>query len=160
MEIPLNRDFRFSFYQKSDNSVWVNLDKYDLEDKLLLRADGTAVYMTQDLGTAYLRHKDHPNMNGVIYTVGNEQDYHFKVLFKILNKLGYSWSKHLHHLSYGMVDLPSGKMMSREGTVVDADEIISEMKLRASNLSEDLVKIEDYSKTEKDELRRITGSTS
>ncbi len=113
--------------------------------------------MTQDLGTAYLRHKDHPNMDGVIYTVGNEQDYHFKVLFKILNRLGYTWSTNLHHLSYGMVDLPSGKMKSREGTVVDADEIISDMKLSASNLSEDLGKIEDYSKSEKDKLNGIIG---
>jgi len=145
------------FYKKKDGSIWIDLSDEGLDEKILLRSDGTSVYMTQDLGTAYLRHKDHPNMNGVIYTVGNEQDYHFKVLFKILNKLGYSWSKHLHHLSYGMVDLPSGKMKSREGTVVDADEIISEMKLNASNLSEDLGKIEDYSKTEKDELNSTIG---
>ena len=145
------------FYKKKDGSVWIDLSDEGLDEKILLRADGTSVYMTQDLGTAYLRHKDHPNMDGVIYTVGNEQDYHFKVLFKILNRLGYTWSKNLHHLSYGMVDLPSGKMKSREGTVVDADEIISDMKLSASNLSEDLGKIEDYSKSEKDKLNGIIG---
>ena len=145
------------FYKKKDGSVWIDLSDEGLDEKILLRSDGTSVYMTQDLGTAYLRHKDHPNMNGVIYTVGNEQDYHFKVLFKILNRLGYTWSKNLHHLSYGMVDLPSGKMKSREGTVVDADEIISDMKLSASNLSEDLGKIEDYSKSEKDKLNGIIG---
>ena len=145
------------FYKKKDGSVWIDLSDEGLDEKILLRADGTSVYMTQDLGTAYLRHKDHPNMDGVIYTVGNEQDYHFKVLFKILNRLGYAWSNNLHHLSYGMVDLPSGKMKSREGTVVDADEIISDMKLSASNLSEDLGKIEDYSKSEKDKLNGIIG---
>jgi len=145
------------FYKKKDGSVWIDLSDEGLDEKILLRSDGTSVYMTQDLGTAYLRHKDHPNMNGVIYTVGNEQDYHFKVLFKILNRLGYTWSKNLHHLSYGMVDLPSGKMKSREGTVVDADEIISDMKLSASNLSEDLGKIEDYSKSEKDKLNSNIG---
>ena len=145
------------FYKKKDGSVWIDLSDEGLDEKILLRADGTSVYMTQDLGTAYLRHKDHPNMDGVIYTVGNEQDYHFKVLFKILNRLGYTWSNNLHHLSYGMVDLPSGKMKSREGTVVDADEIISDMKLSASNLSEDLGKIEDYSKSEKDKLNGIIG---
>ncbi|MFL2666577.1 MAG: arginine--tRNA ligase [Flavobacteriaceae bacterium] len=145
------------FYKKKDGSVWIDLSDEGLDEKILLRSDGTSVYMTQDLGTAYLRHKDHPNMDGVIYTVGNEQDYHFKVLFKILNRLGYTWSKNLHHLSYGMVDLPSGKMKSREGTVVDADEIISDMKLSASNLSEDLGKIEDYSKSEKDKLNGIIG---
>ena len=145
------------FYKKKDGSVWIDLSDEGLDEKILLRSDGTSVYITQDLGTAYLRHKDHPNMNGVIYTVGNEQDYHFKVLFKVLNRLGYTWSKNLHHLSYGMVDLPSGKMKSREGTVVDADEIISDMKLSASNLSEDLGKIEDYSKSEKDKLNSNIG---
>ncbi len=145
------------FYKKKDGSVWIDLSDEGLDEKILLRADGTSVYMTQDLGTAYLRHKDHPNMDGVIYTVGNEQDYHFKVLFKILNRLGYAWSNNLHHLSYGMVDLPSGKMKSREGTVVDADEIISDMKLSASNLSEDLGKIEDYSQSAKDNLNGIIG---
>ncbi|SUZ52821.1 uncharacterized protein METZ01_LOCUS5675 [marine metagenome] len=145
------------FYKKKDGSVWIDLSDEGLDEKILLRSDGTSVYITQDLGTAYLRNKDHPKMNGAIYTVGNEQDYHFKVLFKILNKLGYAWSKQLHHLSYGMVDLPSGKMKSREGTVVDADEIVSEMKLSASNLSKDLGKIEDFSQSKKDELNSIIG---
>jgi len=97
------------FFKKDDNSVWIDLTEEGLDEKILLRSDGTSVYMTQDLGTALLRYKNHPTMNGMIYTVGNEQDYHFKVLFKILNKLGFDWSQHLHHLSYGMVDLPSGK---------------------------------------------------
>ena len=145
------------FYKKKDGSVWIDLSNEGLDEKILLRSDGTSVYMTQDLGTAYLRHRDHPNINGVIYTVGNEQDYHFKVLFKILNRLGYTWSKNLHHLSYGMVDLPSGKMKSREGIVVDADEIISEMKLTASNLSKDLGKTEDFSKIKKDKLNSTIG---
>ena len=113
--------------------------------------------MTQDLGTALLRYKNHPKMNGMIYTVGNEQDYHFKVLFKILNKLGYNWSEQLHHLSYGMVDLPTGKMKSREGTVVDGDELIAEMKLNASNLSKELGKIDDFSNKEKELLDDTIG---
>ena len=140
------------FFKKQDGSVWINLIKEGLDEKILLRSDGTSVYMTQDLGTALLRYKNHPNTNGMIYTVGNEQDYHFKVLFNILNKLGYAWSTNLHHLSYGMVDLPSGKMKSREGTVVDADELINEMKLNANNLSKELGKIDDFSSSEKDSL--------
>ena len=140
------------FFKKEDGSIWIDLTEEGLDEKILLRSDGTSVYMTQDLGTAYLRYKNHPNMDGMIYTVGNEQDYHFKVLFKILNKLGYDWSKNLHHLSYGMVDLPSGKMKSREGTVVDADELINEMKLNASNLSKELGKVDDFSASEKDFL--------
>ena len=140
------------FFKKQDGSVWIDLTKEGLDEKILLRSDGTSVYMTQDLGTALLRYKNHPNTNGMIYTVGNEQDYHFKVLFKILNKLGYAWSTNLYHLSYGMVDLPSGKMKSREGTVVDADELINEMKLNASNLSKELGKIDDFSSSEKDSL--------
>ena len=140
------------FFKKEDGSVWIDLTEEGLDEKILLRSDGTSVYMTQDLGTALLRHKNHPNMDGMIYTVGNEQDYHFKVLFKILKKLNYDWSKNLHHLSYGMVDLPSGKMKSREGTVVDADELIHEMKLNASNLSKELGKIDDFSTSEKDFL--------
>ena len=107
-------------YEREDSSVWINLDNEGLDEKLLLRSDGTSVYMTQDLGTAVQRIADNSNVKGMIYTVGNEQDYHFKVLFKILNKLGYDWADNLFHLSYGMVDLPSGKMKSREGTVVDA----------------------------------------
>ena len=140
------------FFKKEDGSIWIDLTEEGLDEKILLRSDGTSVYMTQDLGTAYLRYKNHPNMDGMIYTVGKEQDYHFKVLFKILNKLGYDWSKNLHHLSYGMVDLPSGKMKSREGTVVDADELINEMKLNASNLSKELGKVDDFSASEKDFL--------
>tara|TARA_B100001094_G_scaffold137707_1_gene133385 strand:+ start:2919 stop:4697 length:1779 start_codon:yes stop_codon:yes gene_type:complete len=140
------------FFKKEDGSVWVDLTEEGLDEKILLRSDGTSVYITQDLGTALLRYNNHPMMDGMIYTVGNEQDYHFKVLFKILKKLNYDWSKNLHHLSYGMVDLPSGKMKSREGTVVDADELISEMKSNASNLSKELGKIDDFSISEKDFL--------
>tara|TARA_B100000575_G_scaffold230859_1_gene191920 strand:+ start:20315 stop:22084 length:1770 start_codon:yes stop_codon:yes gene_type:complete len=111
-------------YKRDDSSIWINLDDDGLDEKLLLRSDGTSVYMTQDLGTAVQRISDNSNVKGMIYTVGNEQDYHFKVLFKILKKLGYDWADDLFHLSYGMVDLPSGKMKSREGTVVDADDLI------------------------------------
>ena len=145
------------FFKKDDNSVWIDLTEEGLDEKILLRSDGTSVYMTQDLGTALLRYKNHPKMNGMIYTVGNEQDYHFKVLFKILNKLGFDWSQHLHHLSYGMVDLPSGKMKSREGTVVDGDELISEMKLNATELSKELGKIEEFTKSKKEELNSTIG---
>ena len=145
------------FFKKDDNSVWIDLTEEGLDEKILLRSDGTSVYMTQDLGTALLRYKNHPKMNGMIYTVGNEQDYHFKVLFKILNKLGFDWSQHLHHLSYGMVDLPSGKMKSREGTVVDGDELISEMKLNATELSKELGKIEEFTPSEKEELNSTIG---
>ena len=115
------------FHKKDDSSIWINLDDEGLDEKLLLRSDGTSVYMTQDLGTAVQRISDNENVKGMIYTVGNEQDYHFKVLFKILNKLGYDWATSLYHLSYGMVDLPSGKMKSREGTVVDADDLIYQL---------------------------------
>jgi len=114
-------------YKRDDKSVWINLDSDGLDEKLLQRSDGTSVYMTQDLGTAVQRISDHSNVKGMIYTVGNEQDYHFKVLFKILKKLGYDWADNLYHLSYGMVDLPSGKMKSREGTVVDADDLIYDL---------------------------------
>ena len=145
------------FFKKDDGSVWIDLTDDGLDEKILLRSDGTSVYMTQDLGTALLRYKNHPKMNGMIYTVGNEQDYHFKVLFKILNKLGYNWSEQLHHLSYGMVDLPTGKMKSREGTVVDGDELITEMKLNASNLSKELGKIDDFSNKEKELLDDTIG---
>jgi len=115
------------FFKKEDGSVWCDLTDEGLDEKLVLRSDGTAVYMTQDIGTAIQRVKDHSDINGMVYTVGNEQDYHFKVLFLILKKLGFSWAAQLYHLSYGMVDLPSGKMKSREGTVVDADELMQEM---------------------------------
>ena len=139
------------FFKKPDGSVWIDLSDEGLDEKIILRSDGTSVYMTQDIGTAIKRHEDF-NFSHMTYTVGNEQDYHFKVLFKILNKLGYAWSTNLYHLSYGMVDLPSGKMKSREGTVVDADELINEMKLNASNLSKELGKIDDFSSSEKDSL--------
>ena len=145
------------FTKKSDGSVWVDLSEDGLDEKILLRSDGTSVYITQDIGTAILRYENNPEMKGVIYTVGSEQDYHFKVLFKILEKLKYSWSHNLHHLSYGMVDLPSGKMKSREGIVVDADEIIDEMKSRASNISDELGKIQDFTLNEKDQLNKMIG---
>lgn len=108
----------------------------------MLRLDGTAVYMTQDIGTAIQRVKDYPDVGGMVYTVGNEQDYHFKVLFLILKKLGFDWAENLYHLSYGMVELPSGKMKSREGTVVDADDLMTEMTLTAKTISEELGKLE------------------
>lgn len=145
------------FYMKDDGSVWCDLTDDGLDEKLVLRSDGTAVYMTQDIGTAVQRVKDHPDVGGMIYTVGNEQDYHFKVLFLILKKLGYSWAKNLFHLSYGMVDLPSGKMKSREGTVVDADELISQMTETARKISEELGKIDDFSDEEKERLYKIIG---
>jgi arginyl-tRNA synthetase len=145
------------FYKKEDGSVWIDLTAEGLDEKLLLRADGTAVYMTQDLGTALQRFKDNPNMRGMVYTVGNEQDYHFKVLFLILKKLGYSWSDSLYHLSYGMVDLPEGKMKSREGTVVDADDLMNEMTQTARVLSEELGKLEGMSKAEKQALYKAIG---
>lgn len=145
------------FFMKDDGSVWCDLTEDGLDEKLVLRSDGTAVYMTQDLGTAVQRVKDHPDVGGMIYTVGNEQDYHFKVLFLILKKLGYSWADNLFHLSYGMVDLPSGKMKSREGTVVDADDLISQMTQTAREISEELGKIDDFSPEEKEELYRIIG---
>ena len=145
------------FFMKDDGSVWCDLSEDGLDEKLVLRNDGTAVYITQDIGTAVQRVKDHPDVGGMIYTVGNEQDYHFKVLFLILKKLGYSWAKNLFHLSYGMVDLPSGKMKSREGTVVDADDLIEQMTDTARTISEELGKIEDFSKEEKEALYRMIG---
>lgn len=145
------------FFMKDDGSVWCDLTEEGLDEKLVLRSDGTAVYMTQDIGTAVQRVKDHPDVGGMIYTVGNEQDYHFKVLFLILKKLGYSWAENLFHLSYGMVDLPSGKMKSREGTVVDADDLIAQMTDTARSISEELGKIDDFSKEEKEALYRMIG---
>ncbi len=145
------------FFKKEDGSVWCDLTDEGLDEKIVLRSDGTAVYMTQDIGTAIQRVKDHPDVNGMIYTVGNEQDYHFKVLFLILKKLGYSWAENLYHLSYGMVDLPSGKMKSREGTVVDADDLIDDMAQTARTISEDLGKIDDFSDTEKEQLYQTIG---
>ncbi|MBM1106147.1 arginine--tRNA ligase [Aurantibacter crassamenti] len=145
------------FFKKDDGSVWIDLTDEGLDEKIVLRSDGTAVYMTQDIGTAIQRVKDYPDVKGMVYTVGNEQDYHFKVLFLILKKLGFSWSKNLHHLSYGMVDLPSGKMKSREGTVVDADDLMEEMTATAAKISEELGKLEDYSDSEKHGLYKMIG---
>ncbi|MGC6403153.1 MAG: arginine--tRNA ligase [Flavobacteriaceae bacterium] len=145
------------FYTKDDGSVWVDLTDEGLDEKLLLRADGTAVYMTQDLGTASQRYKDHPSMKGMVYTVGNEQDYHFKVLFLILKKLGYDWAQSLYHLSYGMVDLPSGKMKSREGTVVDADDLIDQMTQTAAQLAKTHGKVEGLSQSEQAKLYHQIG---
>jgi len=145
------------FYKKEDNSVWIDLTEEGLDEKLVLRSDGTSVYITQDIGTATQRVKDFPDTNGMVYTVGNEQDYHFKVLFLILKKLGYSWAENLYHLSYGMVDLPSGKMKSREGTTVDADDLINEMETTAREISEELGKLDGYLREEKQRLHKIIG---
>ncbi|NND10978.1 MAG: arginine--tRNA ligase [Flavobacteriaceae bacterium] len=145
------------FFKKEDGSVWCDLTEDGLDEKIVLRADGTAVYMTQDIGTAIQRLKDYPDVGGMVYTVGNEQDYHFKVLFLILKKLGFDWAKNLFHLSYGMVDLPSGKMKSREGTVVDADDLIVEMANTAEEISEELGKLEGYSQDEKKALYKTIG---
>lgn len=144
------------FYKKDDSSVWIDLTEDGLDEKIVLRSDGTAVYMTQDIGTAIQRYKEF-DLESLIYTVGNEQDYHFKVLFLIMKKLGYDWADHLFHLSYGMVDLPSGKMKSREGTVVDADELIEEMTHAAREISEELGKLEDYNSAEKERLYKMIG---
>lgn len=144
------------FYRKEDGSVWIDLTDEGLDEKIVLRADGTAVYMTQDIGTAIQRVEDYA-INGMVYTVGNEQDYHFKVLFLILKKLGFEWANHLYHLSYGMVDLPSGKMKSREGTVVDADDLIEEMTKTAQEISEELGKLEGYTEEEKEQLYKTIG---
>jgi len=144
------------FYKKEDGSVWIDLTTDGLDEKIVLRADGTAVYMTQDIGTAIERFKDF-DLGELVYTVGNEQDYHFKVLFLILKKLGFEWANNLCHLSYGMVDLPSGKMKSREGTVVDADDLMQEMVDTARNISQELGKLEGYSEPEKEALYKIIG---
>ncbi|WP_298778192.1 arginine--tRNA ligase [uncultured Polaribacter sp.] len=145
------------FYKKEDGSVWIDLTDEGLDEKIVLRSDGTAVYMTQDIGTAIQRVKDFEDVGGMVYTVGNEQDYHFQVLFLILKKLGFDWAKQLHHLSYGMVDLPSGKMKSREGTVVDADDLMAEMTSTAKEISEELGKLDGYSNQEKEELHKTIG---
>ena len=145
------------FFKKEDGSVWCDLTEDGLDEKIVLRSDGTAVYMTQDIGTAIQRIKDNPDVGGMIYTVGNEQDYHFKVLFLILKKLGYTWAENLHHLSYGMVDLPSGKMKSREGTVVDADELMTEMVTTSREISEELGKLDGYSDQQKEEVYTTIG---
>ncbi|WP_194766078.1 arginine--tRNA ligase [Tamlana sp. I1] len=145
------------FQKEEDGSVWCDLTEDGLDKKIVLRADGTAVYMTQDIGTAIQRIKDFPDVGGMVYTVGNEQDYHFQVLFLILKKLGFEWAKNLYHLSYGMVDLPSGKMKSREGTVVDADDLIDDMANTAEEISEELGKLDGYSNEEKKELYKTIG---
>ena len=145
------------FFKKEDGSVWIDLTDEGLDEKIVLRSDGTAVYMTQDIGTAIQRVKDYPDVNGMVYTVGNEQDYHFKVLFLILKKLGFTWADKLYHLSYGMVDLPSGKMKSREGTVVDADDLMADMTQTAATISKELGKLEEYNEAEKKELYQMIG---
>nr|WP_315255495.1 arginine--tRNA ligase [uncultured Flavobacterium sp.] len=145
------------FEKDPDGSVWIDLTDEGLDRKIVLRSDGTAVYMTQDIGTAIQRVKDMPDVGGMVYTVGNEQDYHFKVLFLILKKLGFEWASNLFHLSYGMVDLPSGKMKSREGTVVDADDLMQEMTDTAQKIAEDLGKLDSYSAEEKAKLYNTIG---
>jgi len=144
------------FYKKEDGSVWADLSDEGLDEKLLLRADGTSVYMTQDIGTAIKRFQDF-DIDSHIYVVGNEQDYHFQVLFLILKKLGYEWADKLYHLSYGMVELPHGKMKSREGTVVDADDLMAAMTDTAREISQELGKLEGYNNDEKEQLYRIIG---
>ena len=145
------------FYRKEDGSVWADLTAEGLDEKLLLRADGTSVYMTQDIGTAKLRFRDYP-IDKMIYVVGNEQNYHFQVLSILLDKLGFEWGKSLVHFSYGMVELPNGKMKSREGTVVDADDLIAEMIAGAKKMSEDKInKLTDLSEEEANEIARIVG---
>ena len=145
------------FEKDPDGSVWIDLTDDGLDRKIVLRSDGTAVYMTQDIGTAIQRVKDFADIGGMVYTVGNEQDYHFKVLFLILKKLGFDWAANLYHLSYGMVELPSGKMKSREGTVVDADDLMVEMTETAGKIASDLGKLEGYSEIEKAQLYKIIG---
>lgn len=145
------------FEKDPDGSVWIDLTEDGLDRKIVLRSDGTAVYMTQDIGTAIQRVKDFPDVEGMVYTVGNEQDYHFKVLFLILKKLGFAWADHLYHLSYGMVELPTGKMKSREGTVVDADDLMQEMFQTAQQISEELGKLDGYTEEEKNALYQTIG---
>lgn len=145
------------FYKKADGSVWIDLTDDGLDEKIVLRSDGTAVYMTQDIGTAIERFKDYPSTDGMVYTVGNEQDYHFKVLFLILKKLGYTWAKNCYHLSYGMVDLPSGKMKSREGTVVDADELMADVIHGAKKMTKERGHLDDMSEDAKETLYHQIG---
>ena len=145
------------FFRKDDGSVWIDLTADGLDEKIVLRSDGTSVYMTQDIGTAIQRVKDYADVGGMVYTVGNEQDYHFKVLFLILKKLGFDWAQHLYHLSYGMVELPTGKMKSREGTVVDADDLMAEMTTTAQAISEELGKLDGYNDEEKASLYKTIG---
>ncbi|MCF8408381.1 MAG: arginine--tRNA ligase [Crocinitomicaceae bacterium] len=145
------------FYQKEDGSVWIDLTEDGLDEKLLLRSDGTAVYITQDIGTAIERFNDYPDIKGMVYTVGNEQDYHFKVLFLILQKMGYEWAKNCFHLSYGMVDLPTGKMKSREGTVVDADDLMDEVIASATEMTKERGHLDGLSQQDKDRLYTNIG---
>ena len=145
------------FFKKEDGSVWIDLTSDGLDEKLLLRSDGTTVYMTQDVGTAVDRYNDFPDLSGMIYTVGNEQDYHFKVLFLILKKLGYSWADNCSHLSYGMVDLPSGKMKSREGTVVDADDLMAEVVQSAKEMTQERGYLEGMTEVDKEDLFQLIG---
>ncbi|WP_395632423.1 arginine--tRNA ligase [Flavobacterium sp.] len=145
------------FEKDPDGSVWIDLTAEGLDRKIVLRSDGTAVYMTQDIGTAIQRVKDYPDVGGMVYTVGNEQDYHFKVLFLILKKLGFDWAESLYHLSYGMVELPSGKMKSREGTVVDADDLMTEMTETAGKIATELGKLDSYSEADKAQLFKTIG---
>ena len=145
------------FFKKEDGSVWIDLTSDGLDEKLLLRSDGTTVYMTQDVGTAVDRYNDFPDLSGMIYTVGNEQDYHFKVLFLILKKLGYSWADNCSHLSYGMVDLPSGKMKSREGTVVDADDLMAEVVQSAKEMTQERGYLEGMTEVDKEDLFKLIG---
>ena len=146
-----------NYYQKDDGSVWVDLSDRKMDDKLLLRADGTSVYMTQDIGTAIERYKNHPDLSGLIYTVGNEQEHHFKVLFAILDKLGYDWSKECYHLSYGMVELPTGKMKSREGTVVDADDLMVAVINDAREMTKERGHLDGLTEEEKEALYSMIG---
>jgi arginyl-tRNA synthetase len=145
------------FFRKDDGSVWIDLTADGLDEKLVLRSDGTAVYMTQDIGTAVDRFKDYPDLSSIIYTVGNEQDYHFKVLFLILEKMGFSWAKHCAHLSYGMVDLPTGKMKSREGTVVDADDLMADVVAAATEMTQERGHLDGMSDDEKNKLFNLIG---
>lgn len=146
-----------NFYKKEDGSVWCDLSEHKMDDKLLLRADGTSVYMTQDLGTAIERFKDYPNLSGLIYTVGNEQNHHFNVLFTILKKLGYSWAEGCYHLSYGMVDLPTGRMKSREGTVVDADDLMKSVIEDAKQMTQERGHLDGLSDSIKNDLYKTIG---
>lgn len=156
VEVGLERGV---FYKEPDGSVWIDLTDEGLDKKLLLRRDGTSVYITQDIGTAIQRFQDF-NINSLTYVVGNEQDYHFKVLFLILKKLGYNWASQLYHLSYGMVDLPSGKMKSREGTVVDADDLIAEMTETAQKISEELGKLDGFTEAELRDMYKMIGDAA
>ncbi|MDB3905423.1 arginine--tRNA ligase, partial [Crocinitomicaceae bacterium] len=145
------------FYRKPDGSVWIDLTNEGLDEKIVLRSDGTAVYMTQDIGTAIERYRNYPDLKGMVYTVGNEQDYHFKVLFLILKKLGYVWADNCFHLSYGMVDLPTGKMKSREGTVVDADELMDDVINKAAEMTKERGHLDDMNDSEKEQLYHQIG---